>query len=91
LRQTFAQHRRTDTQLHSELVPFVCDGGGTRFNAVRRRSPGVLCDTLQYGQGITVAVDPSQQLRQFFALVLNNGTQPGNLSALELCGVLVAV
>jgi hypothetical protein len=89
--QALTQNARTNTQLHSEFVALVGHGCGTRLNAVRRQSPGVLCDTLQYGQGITVAIDPSKQLCELFILALNDGTQPGNLSALELRGVLVTV
>ena len=91
LGQTLAQHRRTDTKLHTEFGAFVADGSRAGLDAIAGRCSGIHVRLLQDNERITVAVDPGQQLRQLLVPALQFSAQSIDLVLLVLGGVLVAI
>ena len=91
LSKAFAQHRRTDTDLHREFMPFVTDGCRACFDAISRRYPRVHVGPLQNDKCIAVTINPRQQLSQLFVLALDDGAQPIDLVLLSLGRIAVAV
>ena len=91
LGQTLAENAGTDPKLDRQLVALVGDGCRTRLYAITGACSRIHVGPLQDNERIAVAIDPGQQLCEFFVLALELGAKAIDLSHLALDGVFTAV
>jgi len=73
LGETLTQNAGTDAKLHRELGSFVGYCRRTRLNAIAGGYSRIQVGSLQDDQCIGIAVDPSQQMSQFFIAEIELG------------------
>ena len=89
--ETLTQDSGPDVKLHTDFGPLVGYGAGCRLNAIGRGCLGVHVGALQAGQGISVAVNPCDELFKLFVPAFEFGPKPVDLSHLILDRVFAAI